>query len=93
MSTAVHIHLQLAVVQLLPDMLERNSKIKLVVIDSIAFHFRREFEDMSLRTRLLNGMAQQLLKVTLTLTLTLSVHECQKELLYSNLSYACIACI
>ena len=37
--------------------------VKLVVIDSVAFHFRRDFADMVLRTRLLNGMAQNLLKL------------------------------
>ena len=31
------------------------------MIDSVAFHFRQDFRDMALRTRLLNGMAQQLL--------------------------------
>jgi hypothetical protein len=30
----------------------------LVVVDSIAFHFRQEFDQPAKRTRLLNGMAQ-----------------------------------
>lgn len=30
------------------------------MIDSVAFHFRQNFSDMGLRTRLLNGMAQHL---------------------------------
>jgi RAD51-like protein 2 len=38
-------------------------QVKLVVIDSVAFHFRQDFRDMALRTRLLNGMAQQLLRL------------------------------
>lgn len=33
-------------------------QVKLVVIDSIAFHFRHDFEDLALRTRLLAGLAQ-----------------------------------
>jgi hypothetical protein len=36
--------------------------VKLLVIDSIAFHFRQQFDDMALRTRLLNGLAQDLNK-------------------------------
>lgn len=38
-------------------------QVKLVVIDSVAFHFRQDFRDMALRTRLLKGMAQQLLRL------------------------------
>ena len=34
--------------------------MRLVVIDSVAFHFRRDFEDMALRARLLTGLAQDL---------------------------------
>lgn len=37
------------------------SQVRLVVIDSIAFPFRHDLEDLSLRTRLLNGLAQQLI--------------------------------
>ena len=38
-------------------------QVKLIVVDSIAFHFRHDFEDLSLRTRLLNGMAQSFIKM------------------------------
>lgn len=38
-------------------------QIRLVVVDSVAFHFRQEFKDMALRTRLLNGMAQLFLRL------------------------------
>ncbi|XP_030318497.1 DNA repair protein RAD51 homolog 3 isoform X2 [Calypte anna] len=51
----------LAQVYLLPDFLAEHSKVRLVVIDGIAFPFRHDFEDLSLRTRLLNGLAQQLI--------------------------------
>ncbi len=30
------------------------------MLDSVAFHFRRDFEDMALRARLLTGLAQDL---------------------------------
>jgi hypothetical protein len=32
-------------------------------VDSIAFHFRQDFENMAKRTRMLNGLAQDLLAV------------------------------
>ncbi|KAJ7411227.1 DNA repair protein RAD51 3 [Pitangus sulphuratus] len=51
----------LAQVYLLPEFLSEHSKVRLVVIDGIAFPFRHDFEDLSLRTRLLNGLAQQLI--------------------------------
>ena len=57
---------QLAVVQTLPTFLKAHPQVKLVVVDSIAFHFRQNFDDMSLRTRLLNGMAQHLLRLATT---------------------------
>lgn len=53
----------LAQVHLLSDFLVRNSKVRLLVIDSLAFPFRRHFEDFSVRTRLLNGLAQQLIQI------------------------------
>lgn len=34
-----------------------------MVVDSVAFHFRQDFGDMSQRTRILNGMAQQLIRL------------------------------
>ncbi|XP_036251112.1 DNA repair protein RAD51 homolog 3 isoform X1 [Molothrus ater] len=51
----------LAQVYLLPEFLSEHSKVRLVVIDGIAFPFRHDFEDLALRTRLLNGLAQQLI--------------------------------
>lgn len=39
------------------------SQVKLVVIDSITFHFRQDFVDMALRTRLLGGLALKLMKL------------------------------
>jgi len=32
--------------------------VKLVIVDSIAFHFRQDFDDYLLRSRLLNALAQ-----------------------------------
>ena len=38
-------------------------QVKLIVVDSIAFHFRHDFDDLALRTRLLNGLAQSFIKM------------------------------
>ncbi|KAM4842812.1 DNA repair protein RAD51 homolog 3 isoform 1-T1 [Thomomys bottae] len=53
----------LAQVYLLPDFLSDHSKVRLVVVDGIAFPFRHDLEDLSLRTRLLNGLAQQMISL------------------------------
>ncbi|CAH2222643.1 DNA repair RAD51 homolog 3 isoform X1 [Pelobates cultripes] len=42
---------------------EDTTMIKLIVVDSIAFPFRHDFEDLSLRTRLLNTLAQQMISM------------------------------
>ncbi|XP_053223934.1 DNA repair protein RAD51 homolog 3 isoform X1 [Podarcis raffonei] len=64
----------LAQVHLLPDFLSGHPKVRLVVIDGVAFPFRHDIEDLSLRTRLLNGLAQQLISIandhTLAVVLT-----------------------
>ncbi|MCO5610719.1 hypothetical protein L7F22_064960 [Adiantum nelumboides] len=41
-----------------------TSNVKLVVIDSVTFHFRHGFEDMALRTRLLSSMGQKLMRLS-----------------------------
>ncbi|KAM3933849.1 DNA repair protein RAD51 homolog 3 [Leptodactylus fuscus] len=53
----------LAQILFLPEFIAQHSKIKLVIIDSIAFPFRHSFDDLSLRTRLLNMLAQQLINI------------------------------
>jgi RAD51-like protein 2 len=50
----------LAVVRILPDLLQSNKRIKLVVIDSIAFHFRADVLDIAGRNRTLSSMASTL---------------------------------
>lgn len=49
----------LAELQLLPDFLWARPTVRLLVIDSVAFPFRR-VDDLSQRTRLLHGLGQQL---------------------------------
>ncbi|XP_002732740.1 DNA repair protein RAD51 homolog 3-like [Saccoglossus kowalevskii] len=53
----------IATVNLLPQFLTEHPRVKLIVLDSIAFHFRNNFDDMALRTRLLNGLAQNLIRM------------------------------
>ncbi|XP_069581936.1 DNA repair protein RAD51 homolog 3 [Brachyistius frenatus] len=53
----------LAELHLLPDFLSEHPRVRLLVIDSVAFPFRQMFDDLSLRTRLLNGLGQQLISV------------------------------
>ncbi|XP_069827320.1 DNA repair protein RAD51 homolog 3 isoform X2 [Dendropsophus ebraccatus] len=53
----------LAQILVLPDFITQHSKVRLVIIDSIAFPFRHSFDDLSLRTRLLNTLAQQLIDI------------------------------
>ena len=60
----VHDHIeQVALLNLLDGIVQARPQIKLVVLDSIAFHFRYDFGDMGLRSRLLNGMSQTLIKL------------------------------
>ncbi|RHZ79069.1 hypothetical protein Glove_152g20 [Diversispora epigaea] len=50
----------LALLKTMDQFLKEHSMVKLIVIDSIAFPFRQDFSDMTLRTRLLNMIAQDL---------------------------------
>jgi RAD51-like protein 2 len=54
---------QLSCVKSLPKFLRAHPNVRLIVIDSIAFHFRRDFDDMALRARMLTGHAQDLLEL------------------------------
>eukprot|EP00698_Gefionella_okellyi_P006768 TRINITY_DN1622_c0_g1_i1.p1 TRINITY_DN1622_c0_g1~~TRINITY_DN1622_c0_g1_i1.p1 ORF type:complete len:361 (+),score=75.33 TRINITY_DN1622_c0_g1_i1:25-1083(+) len=56
---------QVALVNVLPEFLAQNPRVKLIVIDSITFHFRHsdDFKDMGHRTRLLSSMSQTLASV------------------------------
>lgn len=46
------------------DLLAGFKQVKVVIIDSITFHFRQDFDDLALRTRVLSGMALKLMKIT-----------------------------
>ena len=54
---------QLAAVQNLPSFLSLHRDVKLIVVDSVAFHFRHGFDDMANRSRMLSKMSQDLNKM------------------------------
>uniref|UniRef100_H0WQZ3 DNA repair protein RAD51 homolog 3 n=1 Tax=Otolemur garnettii TaxID=30611 RepID=H0WQZ3_OTOGA len=47
----------------LPTFPQENHSVRLVIVDGIAFPFRHDIDDLSLRTRLLNGLAQQMISL------------------------------
>jgi RAD51-like protein 2 len=53
---------QVALVNVLPSYLSANSerRFRLIVLDSVAFHFRHHFTDMAQRARVLQTLAQKL---------------------------------
>lgn len=53
----------LAELHLLPDFLSAHPRVRLLVIDSLAPPFRRLFDELSRRTRLLNALGQQLITI------------------------------
>lgn len=48
---------------MLPAFLAQHPAVRLVVVDSVTFHFRQEYADMAARTRQLGQMAQQLMQL------------------------------
>ena len=44
-------------------------------MDSIAFQFRHDFDDLALRTRLLNGLAQSFIKMACEKQLAVSTQD------------------
>ncbi|GLC45214.1 DNA repair protein rad51c [Pleodorina starrii] len=57
---------QLALVNMLPRFLQQYPQVRLVVFDSVTFHFRQDFSDMAQRTRIITAMAQQLITAAQT---------------------------
>ena len=50
------------------------SQIRIIVLDSIAFHFRHDMQNMIQRTRLLNGLSQDLLHLATSRELAVCIH-------------------
>ncbi|KAG8003074.1 DNA repair protein RAD51-like protein 3 [Nibea albiflora] len=78
----------LAELHLLSDFLSNHPRVRLLVIDSVACPFRKYFDELSQRTRLLNGLAQQLIAmatsheiaVVITNQMTTRLHGNQSQL-------------
>ena len=77
---------QLATIKALPAFLKSHPNVHLIIIDSVAFHFRRGFTDMGLRSRLLTGMAQELLHLANQHQLAVSA---ERELAASDCLHVC----
>ncbi|KAD5316987.1 hypothetical protein E3N88_16933 [Mikania micrantha] len=54
---------QIALTNYLDKFITEHKDVKVVIIDSITFHFRQDFDDMALRTRVLGGIALNLMKL------------------------------
>lgn len=54
---------QVAMMNHLDKFVSEHPDVKLVIIDSVTFYFRQDFEDLALRTRILGGMALKLMKL------------------------------
>ncbi|GAB2272000.1 DNA repair protein rad51c [Dionaea muscipula] len=54
---------QIGLINYLDKFVSEHKDVKIVVIDSITFYFRQDFEDLALRTRVLSGMALKLMKL------------------------------
>ncbi len=57
---------QVAAVNMLGTLLDQHPQVRLIVIDSVAFHFRHDFDDFAARARLMAGMANTLTQIART---------------------------
>ncbi|XP_011628330.1 DNA repair protein RAD51 homolog 3 isoform X2 [Amborella trichopoda] len=54
---------QIAVVNYLEKFISAQKDVKIIIIDSVTFHFRQDFDDLALRTRVLSALAQKMMKL------------------------------
>lgn len=54
---------QIAAINYLDKFIEEHKDVKIVIIDSVTFHFRQDFDDWAQRTRILSTMALKLMKL------------------------------
>ncbi|KAL8119204.1 DNA repair protein RAD51 homolog 3 isoform X3 [Apium graveolens] len=54
---------QIALINYLGKFVKEHNEVKIVIVDSITFHFRQDFENMALRTRILSGLALKLMNL------------------------------
>lgn len=49
-------------------------QVKVVIVDSVTFHFRQNFDDLALRTRLLSEMALKFMKLAKKFSLAVRIN-------------------
>ncbi|XP_004133923.1 DNA repair protein RAD51 homolog 3 isoform X1 [Cucumis sativus] len=54
---------QIALINYLDKFITEHKDVKVVIVDSVTFHFRQNFDDLALRTRLLSEMALKFMKL------------------------------
>ncbi|PON34628.1 DNA recombination and repair protein [Parasponia andersonii] len=64
---------QMALINYLEKFISEHKDVKVVIVDSVTFHFRQDFEDLALRTRLLSGMALKLMNLAKTFNLAVVI--------------------
>ncbi|KQK08409.1 hypothetical protein BRADI_2g41710v3 [Brachypodium distachyon] len=57
---------QIAVINYLEKFLGEHKDVRIIIIDSVTFHFRQDFDDLALRTRVLSGLSLKLMKLSKT---------------------------
>ncbi|KVH89183.1 DNA recombination and repair protein Rad51, C-terminal [Cynara cardunculus var. scolymus] len=77
---------QIALVNYLEKFITEHKDVKVVIVDSVTFHFRQDFDDMALRTRLLSGMALKLMKLARKFSVAELRFKQQKNKTYVNSS-------
>ncbi|CAM0881455.1 unnamed protein product [Alopecurus aequalis] len=55
---------QIAAINYLEKFLGEHKDVRIVIIDSVTFHFRQDFDDLALRTRVLSGLSLKLMKIS-----------------------------
>jgi len=63
----------LSCVMILKEFLKTHEQVKLIVIDSLAFHFRHDLENAALRSRVLHKVAAQLINLAVDLKIAVVV--------------------
>ncbi|WVZ69970.1 hypothetical protein U9M48_018681 [Paspalum notatum var. saurae] len=54
---------QIAAINYLEKFLGEHKDVRIVIIDSVTFHFRQDFDDLALRTRVLSELSLKLMKI------------------------------
>ncbi|KAE8650272.1 DNA repair protein RAD51 homolog 3 isoform X2 [Cucumis sativus] len=62
---------QIALINYLDKFITEHKDVKVVIVDSVTFHFRQNFDDLALRTRLLSEMALKFMKLAKKFSLAL----------------------